>query len=164
MSAKESDPEDKVEPTVSYLQKLGPEYLDHIFDGSRWVLSVDKRRGFQVWKWHPQHTYTDRYQIFTAENHELPRHEVADFLEEIDPDLSIQYIEYLIDERKETSEDFHDQLAELYLQYALNPKLPEGKSHRRFCRLTEYLILLRCPSHCKRAIYHLFANFRSLSC
>lgn len=48
LSAKETDPEDKVEPTISYLQKLGPEYLKLIFEGSKWVLSVDKRRGFQV--------------------------------------------------------------------------------------------------------------------
>jgi hypothetical protein len=59
-------------------------------------------------------------QIFTAENHELPRQDVADFLEEIDPNLSIQYIEYLIDERKETGNVFHDQLAELYLHDALD--------------------------------------------
>jgi Vam6/Vps39-like protein vacuolar protein sorting-associated protein 39 len=48
LSAKETDPEDKVEPTITYLQKLGPEYLNLIFEGSKWVLSVDKYRGFQV--------------------------------------------------------------------------------------------------------------------
>ena len=48
LSAKETDPEDKVEPTITYLQKLGPEYLNLIFEGSKWVLSVDKNRGFQV--------------------------------------------------------------------------------------------------------------------
>jgi hypothetical protein len=52
---------------------------------------------------------------------------VADFLEEIDPNLSIQYIEYLIDERKETNDAFHDQLAELYLHNALNTKYSDGR-------------------------------------
>ena len=66
-------------------------------------------------------------QIFTAENHELPRQDVADFLEEIDPNLSIQYIEYLIDERKETGDMFHDQLAELYLHNALNFNHSDGR-------------------------------------
>jgi hypothetical protein len=66
-------------------------------------------------------------QIFTAENHELPRQDVADFLEEIDPNLSIQYIEYLIDERKETGDVLHDQLAELYLHDALTSNHSDGE-------------------------------------
>lgn len=52
---------------------------------------------------------------------------MADFLEHIDPALSIQYLEYLIDERKDTSSAFHDQLAELYLHSAQESKQSDGK-------------------------------------
>lgn len=48
MSAKEADVEDKVDPTVAYLQKLGPEYLNLIFDASKWVLALDMAKGLQV--------------------------------------------------------------------------------------------------------------------
>jgi hypothetical protein len=48
MGAKETDVEDKVDPTVTYLQKLGPEYLDLIFEGSKWVIALDKEKGLQV--------------------------------------------------------------------------------------------------------------------
>ena len=60
--------------------------------------------------------------IFTAEVVELPRSKVADFLEELDPALCARYLEYLIDEREETSTLFHDRLAELYLEMASKAK------------------------------------------
>ena len=61
--------------------------------------------------------------IFTAEVVELPRSKVADFLEEeLDPALCARYLEYLIDEREETSTLFHDRLAELYLEMASRAK------------------------------------------
>ena len=60
------------------------------------------------------------FQIFTAEVVELPRSKVADFLEELDPDLCARYLEYLIGEREESSTLFHDRLAELYLDMALD--------------------------------------------
>jgi hypothetical protein len=48
LSAKEDDIDDKVDPTVTYLQKLGPEYLDLISESAKWVLSLDKKKGLQV--------------------------------------------------------------------------------------------------------------------
>ena len=71
---------------------------------------------------------SSRLQIFTSEEHELPRDDVANFLEDVDPILSIRYVEYLIEERKESSGDFHDRLGELYLHCALDPKLSPGIS------------------------------------
>jgi Vam6/Vps39-like protein vacuolar protein sorting-associated protein 39 len=35
-------------PTVRYLQKLGPEYLQHIFKYARWVFDTDVDMGFEV--------------------------------------------------------------------------------------------------------------------
>lgn len=48
MSADEEDKRDKLGPTISYLQKLGGEYLTQIFDASRWVLETDRDMGFEV--------------------------------------------------------------------------------------------------------------------
>lgn len=51
---------DKLGPSISYLQKLGPEYLDQIFESARWVFEQDREMAFEV----GQHTIfflNDRY-------------------------------------------------------------------------------------------------------
>lgn len=48
LSAEETDLEDKLDPAIRYLQKLGPEYIDLIFESSRWVIEADHRLGLQV--------------------------------------------------------------------------------------------------------------------
>ena len=48
MSANEDSVRDKLGPTISYLQKLGPEYLQQIFDAARWVFDTDRDMGFEV--------------------------------------------------------------------------------------------------------------------
>ena len=40
--------EDKLDPSIRYLQKLGPEYIDQIFASSRWIFNLDPDRAFQV--------------------------------------------------------------------------------------------------------------------
>ncbi|KLO10830.1 hypothetical protein SCHPADRAFT_906559 [Schizopora paradoxa] len=100
LSDNEPDVEEKVRPTITYIQKLGPEYLDQIFDASRWIYKQDTSKVLEV---------------FTSELVELPRSAVTDFLEELDTSLCIQFLEYLISEREEVSPVFHDRLAELYL-------------------------------------------------
>ncbi|KAJ7841376.1 vacuolar sorting protein 39 domain 1-domain-containing protein [Mycena olivaceomarginata] len=104
LSEQEADMEDKLSPSIYYLQKLGPEHLDEIFASSRWIFEKDSSIAFQ---------------IFTSEDVELPRPAVADYLESIDPLLCIRYIEFLIEERHEESTGFHDRLAELYLKMTL---------------------------------------------
>ncbi len=47
LSTKEDD-EEKLGPTVRYLQKLGPEYLQIIFETSKWVFDVDPNTAFQA--------------------------------------------------------------------------------------------------------------------
>ena len=61
-------------------------------------------------------------QIFTSEEAELPKESVADFLERLDPATCAKYIEFLIAERGETSQRFHDRLAELYLRMTVSAK------------------------------------------
>ncbi|KAI0322535.1 vacuolar sorting protein 39 domain 1-domain-containing protein [Amylostereum chailletii] len=107
LSDKETDMADKLEPSIVYLQRLGPEHLDQIFRHSRWVLEQDPDRGFE---------------IFTSEEVELPKEHVASFLEGIDRRLCARYLEFLIDDRREDSPEFHDRLAELYLKMTLDAK------------------------------------------
>jgi hypothetical protein len=40
--------EDKLSPSIYYLQKLGPEHLDEIFASSRWIFEKDSSMAFQV--------------------------------------------------------------------------------------------------------------------
>lgn len=55
---------------------------------------------------------------------------MADFLEEVDPKVCAKYIEFLIEERNEVSENFHDRLADIYLHLTLNARKtqPEGNN------------------------------------
>lgn len=48
LSEKEDDMRDKLGPSISYLQKLGPEYLDQIFESARWVFEQDGEMAFEV--------------------------------------------------------------------------------------------------------------------
>lgn len=48
MSEDESDVEEKTGPTVRYLQKLGKDHVDVIFESSKWVLEQDRDAGMQV--------------------------------------------------------------------------------------------------------------------
>ncbi|RPD61108.1 hypothetical protein L226DRAFT_534756 [Lentinus tigrinus ALCF2SS1-7] len=116
LSEKETDPHDKLMPTVNYLQRLGPEHLEQIFEYSRWVFEQDRDIAFE---------------IFTSEEAELPKDPVADFLERLDPAICARYIEFLIAERGETSQHFHDRLAELYLHMTINAKRRGDDGARR---------------------------------
>ncbi|KAF7795997.1 hypothetical protein EIP86_007166 [Pleurotus ostreatoroseus] len=115
LSEKETDMRDKLMPSVNYLQRLGPEYLDLIFSYSRWVFEQDSDIAFE---------------IFTSEEVELPRNLVADFLEKLDPAICARYVEFLIGEREEDSTMFHNRLAELYLNMTINAK-KHGDNERR---------------------------------
>ncbi|KZV95384.1 hypothetical protein EXIGLDRAFT_739755 [Exidia glandulosa HHB12029] len=99
-STHETDPRDKLDPTIRYLQKLGPQETQTIFAWSRWLFDVDSRMALDV---------------FTLEESRLPRASVADFLETIDASLCTRYIEHLINELRENDATFHDRLADLYL-------------------------------------------------
>lgn len=54
-SLHEEDVFEKIDPTIRYLQKLGPEYLGLIFAWCKWVLDADASRGLQV-----------RYHVFAS--------------------------------------------------------------------------------------------------
>ncbi|KAG1771130.1 rab guanyl-nucleotide exchange factor [Suillus placidus] len=109
LSEKETDIRDKLNPSMSYLRKLCPEYINQVFESSSWVFG----RG-------PSYGFRGDPCIFTSDDVELPRTQVTDYLEKIDPTISTRYIEYLVDEKGEESPAFHDRLTELYLNMTLS--------------------------------------------
>jgi Vam6/Vps39-like protein vacuolar protein sorting-associated protein 39 len=48
LSEKESDMEDKLSPSIRYLQKLGPENVHQVFESSRWIFDMDSNMAFEV--------------------------------------------------------------------------------------------------------------------
>ncbi|KAG5644651.1 hypothetical protein DXG03_008033 [Asterophora parasitica] len=122
----ETDIEDKLMPSIYYLQKLGPEHLAQIFESSRWIFATDSDMAFE---------------IFTSEDVVLPRQEVSDFLAGIDSKVSARFLEYIIEERKEETPAFHDQLAELYLSIILSAKKRGDEQTRNdvYTKLLEFI-------------------------
>ena len=96
--------EDKVEPVVTYLQKLGSKHLDLIFSASEWVFELSPSAGLE---------------LFTADMEEvetLPRHAVLRHLQKLNqPDTLTKYLEHIIFTLHEDGPDFHERLAEIYL-------------------------------------------------
>lgn len=72
-------------------------------------------------------------QIFAAEDAQLPREEVSEYLLNISPGLCAGYMEYLISEAGEANSVFHDRLAELYLQAAQDSRGDDGGSLILLC-------------------------------
>jgi hypothetical protein len=119
----EADRLDRYPPTVRYLEKLGPSEINLIFESSKWIFNEEPKMGLQVgfsltWAYGAA---AHAVQIFTADEAEveaLPRDEVMHFLEKMNPDACVGYLEHVIDTLGEEGADFHDKLAELYLERA----------------------------------------------
>ncbi|GIY79149.1 hypothetical protein CDAR_216581 [Caerostris darwini] len=108
------------ERTIQYLQHLGVEHVDLIFEFAKWVL-----------KEHPE----DGLKIFAedlAETENLPRPQVLSYLSETEQDLVIPYLEFIIHKWKEDNNIFHNTLVNKYCEKILNllaeykNSLPEG--------------------------------------
>lgn len=63
MAEKEEDEEEKLGPSIRYLQRLGPEHLAQIFEFSRWVINENKDQGFQV-RFHSPERLCSAYEEF----------------------------------------------------------------------------------------------------
>ena len=48
LSQNEDNVREKLQPTVTYLQKLGEEYIDQVFKYSRWVFQQDQDIALEV--------------------------------------------------------------------------------------------------------------------
>lgn len=100
-AARPSSPLKGHDRTVQYLQQLGQDHLDLIFEYAEWVL-----------KQHPE----DGLKIFTEDLTEvdsLPREKVFKYLEKTAKDLAIPYLEHVIVECDDHNPDFHNALAQL---------------------------------------------------
>jgi hypothetical protein len=129
LAVKEDDPLDRFPPTIRYLQKLGPSELQLIFNSSKWIFNGDPKRALEVSCLIPRQVKLT-LQIFIADEPEveaLPRKDVMDFLAKTDLDSCIKYLEHIIDTLGETGADFHDRLAQLYLQKAESDRRDAGQ-------------------------------------
>ncbi|KAH8100006.1 hypothetical protein BXZ70DRAFT_939950 [Cristinia sonorae] len=131
LSEKEGDVRDKLMPSVNYLQRLGPSYMDQVFEHAHWIFEENPEIGLE---------------IFTSEEAELPRHAVMDYLEMIDINICARYIEFLISEREEVTPEYHDRLAELYLRSTVQAK-KKGDSDRRRATYTKLLEFIDTTQH-----------------
>ncbi|WVQ78836.1 hypothetical protein IAT38_000927 [Cryptococcus sp. DSM 104549] len=107
LAKEEEDKLDRYPPTVRYLQKLGPSELKLILESSRWIFEEDPKTALQ---------------IFTADEAEveaLPRKEVSEFLESVNEDACIGYLEHVIKTLGEEGAEYHDRLSELYLKQSV---------------------------------------------
>jgi Vam6/Vps39-like protein vacuolar protein sorting-associated protein 39 len=90
--------------TVGYLQYLPPEMIDLILEFAEWPLRADQDLGMEVF-------------LADTENAEtLPRDRVVKFLESINIDLTVKYLEHVINELNDMEPDFHNQLVGAYLK------------------------------------------------
>jgi hypothetical protein len=94
----------------------------------------------------------------------LPRQEVADFLEGLDPALSSRFLEFLIEERNEISQSFHNRLAELYLSMTLSAKKrgDEGE-HENVQFALALTIANRSPKGCLWQAHQVYRQHSVLS-
>ncbi|KAK8085960.1 hypothetical protein PG994_000934 [Apiospora phragmitis] len=89
--------------TVMYLQALPPDLIDLILEFAEWVLKRDPDLGMDVF-------------LADSENAEtLPRERVLKYLSDIDELLEIRYLEHIIGELGDATPDFHNRLAELFI-------------------------------------------------
>lgn len=91
------------ERTVAYLKQLPPELVDLLLEFVRWPLQEKPEVGMEVF-------------LADSDNAErLPRRQVLDFLASIDGRLETQYLEHIINELGDGTDEFHQQLVDLYL-------------------------------------------------
>ncbi|XP_042598839.1 vam6/Vps39-like protein isoform X2 [Cyprinus carpio] len=119
-STKANSPLKGHERTVQYLQRLGVENLDIIFEFSPWVLKICSEDGLKIFT-------EDLTEVET-----LPRDKVLNFLKEGFKELAIPYLEHIIHLWDETQPEFHNVLIQLYLEKVQGlmkvylSSLPEG--------------------------------------
>ncbi|ORZ15111.1 vacuolar sorting protein 39 domain 2-domain-containing protein [Absidia repens] len=105
-----------VVPTIRYLQRLGLDYFDLVLLYSRWVLESDPVHGMDI--------FIDDL----AEVESFPRSRVLHHLASISDDLTIQYLEYIMDELHDQTPEFHNRLAIAYLVKIKTTQISKAES------------------------------------
>lgn len=108
--------------TVAYLQNLPPEHIDLILEFAEWPIRTDKDLGMEIF-------------LTDTENAEtLPRPRVLGFLQSMDSNLAVQYLEHAVHEWNDMSPDLHQRLLIFYLDHLTSENTdPEVK--RKFLAL-----------------------------
>ncbi|KAF9895047.1 Vacuolar morphogenesis protein 6 [Aspergillus nanangensis] len=123
--------------TVGYLQNLSPEYIDLILEFAEWPVRDYPELGMEVF-------------LADTENAEtLPRQQVLEFLQRVDKNLAVRYLEHVIDELNDMTPDLHQRLLALYLDHLTKDKTKEwqfsSEEERADCRNT-FLEMLKSSS------------------
>ncbi|XP_076345716.1 vam6/Vps39-like protein [Tachypleus tridentatus] len=90
------------ERTIQYLQHLGAEHLELIFEFASWVLKESPENGLKI--------FTEDL----PETEGLPRKEVLEYLTRTNPFVIVPYLEHIIHVWKEEQEVFHNKLIHYY--------------------------------------------------
>lgn len=88
--------------TKEYLQHLGKDQIDLIFEFAEWVLKEYPEDGLKI------------FIEELTETESLPRNQVLKFLRSVNSDLVIPYLEHIIYQWKEIDHSLHDTLANEY--------------------------------------------------
>lgn len=97
------------EKAVSYLQQLGKDQTELVFEYSQWVVSEYPEEGLKI--------FTD---LQEKEAEELERHAVLGFLSKSAPTLVIPYLEHVIYKWNDRTEMFHNTLVHKYTEAVRN--------------------------------------------
>ncbi|KAG1658440.1 Vam6/Vps39-like protein [Nymphon striatum] len=106
--------------TVQYLQHLGKDNLDLIFEFSSWVLEKHPEDGLKI--------FLDDIQEIES----LPRQKVLEFLLKTNKDVIIPYLEHVVYDWEDLNPNFHNTLVHMYrdkvsqLYEIYRQSLPEG--------------------------------------
>jgi hypothetical protein len=99
--------------------------IDLILEFAEWPLRADSTLGMEIF-------------LADTENAEtLPRDKVINFLQGIDVKLAVKYLEHVINELSDTTQEFHNRLVEAYIQEL---KSREDKDSENWRGLLERLI------------------------
>ncbi|PSK40164.1 hypothetical protein B9Z65_8104 [Elsinoe australis] len=114
--------------TVGYLQQLPPELIDIILEYSKWPLETSPDTGMEIF-------------LADTENAEnLPRDRVLAHLESINPDLSLRYLEHIINELDDPSSHFHQNLVDSYITKLKSPSLSTTDATNYQTKLESHLL------------------------
>lgn len=116
------------EPTIRYLQRLGNDYIDLIVEFSYWPIKEKESYGL------------DLFLEDSTESQSLDRFKVLNYVQGISHSLTIQYLEHILNEKKEKNHHFHTTLAIEYIKCLQNA---DGKNSEEskavFAKLMKFL-------------------------
>ncbi|XP_029848300.2 vam6/Vps39-like protein [Ixodes scapularis] len=97
------------ERAISYLQQLGKDQSELVFEYSKWVVSKYPEEGLKIFT-----------ELQEKEAQELERHAVLNFLSKSAPTLVIPYLEHVIYQWDDQTEMFHNTLIHKYTEVVRN--------------------------------------------